>query len=387
MRPPAAPPTPPITPRAAMTALAAFVPSAADRRGPTVAAPARIRVATIPTTPRTPAHATRRAPAVTALLRAFVLILALAPPLAAQPLPGAEVPGLQTAVRNWLADDEASALPALAALAHQGNSAARLLLALIDSTPALQGPMLSQRNRAERVALMRAPGGMSGQTWLARIEDTPQADLWRILRQVEAGPPVIAGFAALGEARAARVALVTLAAREHQGLHALDPETVDPEMIYLLWRGADPTRRAILVARVPPGHPQRALMGEPADSESLARWLAESPAAAPLSRLCDALCPGSAAPPCRLAAMGALASHDALLTLGSPLESLVPQETFLASPRGRASVLRRILLAVPMSGRRAMVAAVAAQSQCLGDALAAESRRHRPLGTPAGEDG
>lgn len=322
--------------------------------------------------------------------RALAVMLALLPglPLSAQaPLPGAQAPGLQAALADWLADDEGAALPALATLVHEGNTAARLLLARIDTTPALQGPVLSRLDRAGRVALMRAPGGLSGQNWLGLIEGNPLADLWRLTRQVEAPPSVIAGFAALGETRAARFALVALAAREHPGLQDLDPATLDPEMLYLLWRGADPAQRDQIAALVPADHPQRALMGQPADPLALDLWLASSPAAAPLAVLCDARCPAQAVPACRSAAMHALDSHDALLTLGSPVEALVPQATFLASPRGQASTLRRILLAVPMRGRRAMVAQVTQHSACLGEALQAESLRHHQPRSPTPQGG
>ena len=109
--------------------------------------------------------------------------------------------------------------------------------------------------------------------------------------------------------------------------------------------------------------------------------------AAPLARLCDALCPGEGRPACRRTAFEALGSHDALLTLGSPVESLVAQDAFLSSPRGRATVLRRILMAAPMRGRRAMLARIETESQCLGVALVEEAHRYRPASIRTVQDG
>lgn len=320
---------------------------------------------------------------------AGLVLLAAALPLRAQPAPppGAEAEPLQAALAAWLSDDESRALPVLAELAAGGNAAARLMLALIDTTPALQGPFLSLQPRAARVALMRAPGGISGQNWLNLLDDLPLAAAWRRLRQVDAGPELIATFSGLGEARAARLTLITMAAREHPALRDIAPDSIEPALLYLLWPMATPDRRARIEALVPDDDAQRGAMGITLPPGDLDRWLAESPSAAPLARLCDALCPDEGKTACRRTALAALGSHDALLSLGSPVESLIPQETFLSSPRGRASVLRRILMAAPMRGRRAMLARVQAESQCLGQALIDEAHRHRPASLPTVQDG
>jgi hypothetical protein len=202
---------------------------------------------------------------------------------------------------------------------------------------------------------------------------------------VEAGLDTMASMQALGEPRAAREALIVLAAREHPGLTALDPETIDPELLYLLWRGADPERRALLLDMVPPDHPQRLHMGERIDARRIDLWLANAEAAAPLSRLCAAVCPGAEAT-CRGIAYNALNSHNALLTLGTPAEALIGQARFLDSARGRGAVMRRILLSTPMRGRRALLARVATHSSCLGEALSAENARYMPR-LPGHRDG
>lgn len=283
--------------------------------------------------------------------------------------------GIATAVALWLAEDEAAGLTALAGLARDGDDGARLLLALIDTTPALHGPWLARLARAERIALMRAPGGLSGRSWL-HLADLPLAAAWRSLLHIDAGPETGAAFAALGEARAAREALTVLAAREHPSLSSDWADWMDPELVWLVWPRADDDLRAQLAAMVPPDHPQRALMGETSAPEALDAWLAASPAAAPLRGLCDRDCPDTAAA-CRRAAHAAIGSHSAVLTLGSPAETLIPADVFAASPRGRAMVLRRILLAADARGRRALIARTAEADACLGALLEAESERFR----------
>lgn len=332
---------------------------------------------------RLPLRALRRVLAGLALALALIGAAAASDP---PRLPGADDPAFVSALALWLSDDEATALPALADLAAGGNVAARLLLGQIDKTPALQGPFLAQLPRAARIALLRAPGGMSGRSWFDALRGTPLAEAWSALRQPGGGPELIARFEALGEARAARQAMVVLAAREHPGLGAVDPATVPADLLYLLWRNAGPERRAAIAAMVPADNPEWQLMGQVMDARSVDRWLAASAAASPLAALCRAVCPESPEP-CLSAGYGALASHDALLTLGSPAEALVPQEAFLASPRGRATVLRRMLLSSSMRARRAMLDRVGGQSQCLGAALLAEADRYRRVRTPGTRDG
>ena len=61
-------------------------------------------------------------------------------PASGASLAGQDDPRFVGALDLWLADDEAEALPALAALAAQGNRAAQVLLALIDANLPYQGP-------------------------------------------------------------------------------------------------------------------------------------------------------------------------------------------------------------------------------------------------------
>ncbi|MFN3954922.1 MAG: hypothetical protein ACK4LQ_10745 [Pararhodobacter sp.] len=291
-------------------------------------------------------------------------------------LPGADQAGFDDALAQWLADDEEPALKALASMAQEGNIAARVLLAIIDKTPALQGPWLAYLPRDERLALLRAPGGLSGQNWLHHATDIALARTWLALMSVDAGLDVIAEFERLGEARAAREALVMLSAREHPALHELTPEAADPDQLYLLWRSADDARRRDLLAQVPAGHPQRALMGEPRDDNAMLGWLRTATVAAPLRAICATLCPQTEES-CLGAAYAALASHNALITLGTPVETLIAQDEFLDSARGRATVLRRILQSTDARGRRTMLTQVRAQDECLAEALHAENARYR----------
>lgn len=300
------------------------------------------------------------------------------PAAASSTIPGADNRAFREALALWLDDDESTALPALSDLAIGGNVAARLLLAQIDKTPALQGPYLSLQPRAARIALLRAPGGMSGASWMSQIDDVPLVDAWRALHWPDTEAGIIRQFEQMGEHRAARQALTVLAARENDGLRTLDPAETEAEQLYLLWRNADPERRTAIAALVPATHPQRLMMGETVPDDALDQWLADSDAARPLTELCQSICPDEIAS-CQRAAYGALASHDALLTLGSPAEALVSQADFLHSARGQATVLRRILLSSSLRVRRQMLDRLDASSACFATALAEEAERFRRI--------
>ncbi|MEZ5751055.1 MAG: hypothetical protein R3D60_03500 [Paracoccaceae bacterium] len=321
----------------------------------------------------------RLALAMRSLAVALALALAPAPAAVAQDIPGSDDPAFQLALAEWLADDEAEALPRLGTLARAGNASARLLLGLIDRTPSLQGVFLARLPRADRIALLRDEGGMSGRNWLHTLDAVPLAQTWNDLFALRGGPELIARFDALGDPRAAREAMITLSAREHPRLRDLDPALLDYELLYLLWPVADDDQRAIIENRVGPDHPQRALIGQRPDVRVTDLWLRESPVAEPLRSVCAAVCPEAAdQPACQSAAYQALGSHNGLLALGTPAEALVPQDVFLNSERGRNSTIRRILLGRDMRARRLMMRDLQDRSACLWEALHTQALLYRP---------
>lgn len=322
-------------------------------------------------------------------LAIFLVALLSLPAMA----PAATVPGQDdgtytAALEAWLADDEESALPAMAGLAQNGNAAAQLLLALIDKTPALQGPWLAQQPRAVRLELMRAPGGFSGQSWAhAAAEATPLARLWLRRWQVDAMPELVLEFAHAGENRAARETLLALAARERRGFTALaDDPGFPPELRALVWRewqdaGDNMERIATERAATHPGDPQFRLAGQSPDAAALADWLLQATAAAPLVALCDNACPQSTRE-CTLALYLLLGGHHALLTSGTPSETLIDNARFNASPRGQAALLRRVLLNADARGRYNQLSRAAELDACLGTLLSEEAQRYRPALPP-----
>jgi hypothetical protein len=323
----------------------------------------------------------RRWPARLAALVAGLLLLTLAPFARAAEIAGQDDPRFVAALELWLADDEAEALPALAALAAGGNRAAQILLALVDATPAYQGPWLARLPRPERLRLMRAPGGLSGRSWMqAAAEDTPLARLWLERQQTTSTVATPMAFAALGEERAARVALQALAARQYRGFAAVaDDPNYPPDLRHLVWRewASDPGGRARAtteIAALLPGDPQIGRFeNRPVTPDERDAWLATAPLAAPLRATCEAACPQSVAA-CTRAAYALVDGHTLLAAFGTPSETLIPPEVWNASRRGRVTLLR--VAPARLQFADAVFAEVAAEDQCLARALGAETARY-----------
>jgi hypothetical protein len=275
----------------------------------------------------------------------FALLLSAAllatTPLHADPLSGQSDPAFAAALDQWLAADEATALPALAALAQEEKPAAQILLGLIDTTPALQGDWLMALPRTDRIALLRVPGGLSGQNWMQAAAAEPLAAAWLQYRDTAAPPTVILDFARLGEPRAARLAAITLAKREVVGFAdiANDPAYPQSARAYAIreWQRADPARATQETTAITPGDPQGELLGLP--RTDIANWLATNPEGDPLVALCQAQCPDTDLPSCLTASYTALGGYAPLMTLGSPIEAIIPSDRFNRSPMGLQTIL------------------------------------------------
>ncbi len=318
------------------------------------------------------------------LCAAALLSLQILAPLraTAAPISGQTDPRFQQAMADWLDDDDAASLPVFAALAAEDNRAAQVMLGLIEINTPLHGPWLARLPRAERRALMRQPGGLSGRSWMAAAApDTPLAAAWVALWSSggKVDPATVRAFAALGEDWAVRQALIAMGVGDGAGVGALaDEPFYPPPLRFLVWRdwARDPAMRpriAAEIAALPPGDPQaRTQTGEPAPAADRAAWLAEARPFALMRAFCAAACPAD--PPSCVAAAYAFDQNPELQDFGSPVETLVSSDAWHASPRGRASVLRRPLPA-DVGLREHLLAQVAARDACFAAELEASVAR------------
>ena len=317
-------------------------------------------------------------------LAVLFVILASLRPLAAEPIAGQSDPAFVAALEAWLQDDEASALPVLADLAGSGNSAAQLLLGLLDKRPELQGPWLSSMSREDRIGVMRAPGGISGRNWLhAAARSVPLAALWLRLQATDATPGLVLEMAQAGEPRAARVAVLALRSRQERGLETIAGAPDFPAaMRFAVWEAALPgaglealgQRAGAEAENLEPGDPQREMAGLSDDPNQREGWFRTSAVAEPIDALCTALCPETW-DTCTEAALISVGGYRGLMSHGSPVEALIDTDRFAASTKAQSGLLRAALLRWSGGARELFIGRATGWDACLGAALQAENDR------------
>lgn len=290
---------------------------------------------------------------------------------------GVDDPDFRTALALWLDGDDANSIPGFAALAHENNTASQILLAMIDKTAAWQGPMIALLPRAERIEQLRAPGAMSGRNWMTVASETNQiAQDWVALWQMQGGVDIAERFSTMGEARAARTALLMTANRQGTGFAPpVLTEPWYPESLQHLTRS-----RALSVEDViglHAGHPIRKSAGLPVDDADLRDWLQQTPLSMYLGAACAKHCTDTQAD-CVLALYQGLSSYYALLVMGSPSANIIPEEEFAQSARGIQSVARQILVRHTARTREAKLRQLAETDSCAATWLHSEFQRYVP---------
>ena len=249
--------------------------------------------------------------------------------------------GFNAALADWLSGNEAAALPALAQLAKDGDVSARMLLGQIDRFAAFQGPWLAGLARADRIAILRQPGGVSGQNWTTQLAATGEARsaAWARLWDTAATPQVILDFAGLDEPRAARFAALTLSRRQQHGFAAIADDPGYPSSLWAF---------AMRDGWVPPGNgphpadPQRAVLEQRPDLAGFSQWAVNAPEADAVVALCEVTCPTEDPAICRPAALTGLGGYWGLMPLGSPVEAIVASNLFNRTPKGIDATLRHM---------------------------------------------
>ena len=306
-------------------------------------------------------------------------------PAIADKIAGSDDPAYAEALALWLNADEEGALPALADLADGGNTAAQMLLGLIDKTGALQGPYLGGLDRETRIALLRRPGGLSGRNWMqAAAEDEPLADLWLRLWTLPGGIEIAEGFAQYGEARASREALLAEVSRTERGF---PDEVIAQPWFPEALRHLRPARKLPMgeALSLPRGHPLRRFAGLPVPQNDLRNWLQGAELAQPLRLTCAKQC-SSTQSACTLALYEALGSYHSLAMMGSPSASLIPERDFIESARGRQAVARRIMLMNSARVRASLTPRLAEIDTCAAEWLLSEYRSYYPSSSGAASD-
>jgi hypothetical protein len=304
------------------------------------------------------------------------------------------------AVEAWLQLDDATALPALSALAKGGHEDAMLLLGMIDQAWP-RSDWLQGLDRATAKDIMRAPGGLSGKNWLTQVRG--QKDVAEALRYTGPDDDFAAKATTLLKAdewAGAISHLLTAFNQDTSSLVAISEATSFPAGLnHLLWfsagfasnpayflangiREETPAERALLDQPLSPewvgsyqsrlylsllpnsdlplseqrinlalrvGEARAAgyeLLGAGAtDAErteafdAAAKLLMEAAELGPLRVLCDQTCDNVS--DCTRTLYSEIDGSDGLISLHTPLSNLIPAERYWASPRFLDDLRRR----------------------------------------------
>ncbi|KIT15880.1 hypothetical protein [Jannaschia aquimarina] len=280
------------------------------------------------------------------MLRALLLVVTLTAPAAAQ--------DFESAMETWLDGADRPALDAFASLAAEGDARAQLFLGQISSAAQYWPHEIASLPRKERIALMRAPGGLSGKSWtdIAAEQDSRAAAFAQASRPATKAAGMIAlldlgevdevrrqwpGFVSAGDWTAA------LAVAEHPAAPAEIAATAPA-----LRSGAGfGTEGAVGSARLGSAGQQILDMRTAfEDPEALARQgarLSEAPEVAPFRDLCQRSCAAEEVDIC-VGAMWSSASGDPLALAGSPVEGLLSNPAWRQSARAADDAGRAIAL-------------------------------------------
>lgn len=279
---------------------------------------------------------------------------------------------LERAVALWLDGDDAQALPMLAELAVDGDADARLLLGRIETADLGPSPFRQSLEPAQSRALFRQKDWNAfGRSWLTAEAEggNPLAQALLAAKRPNPDLDLIDRLNALGEHQATdyptRIVALYGDPEMRAGLLA-NPRLMQDLKPYLTYLSIEPEPRGDGLAAL------RHIQPDPVDAGSdpalgmagllalglgygdlspknpwrpaVENWLMTSEATRPIAQLCSERC-GDDAPACAFAFLALFGGYFEVIRIDSPLESVIPQDQFLDSPRARLMALRRVALA------------------------------------------
>lgn len=316
---------------------------------------------------------------------------------------------LDAVVALWLSGNDRDSLPQLADLARAGNADARILLGRIEILDRGPSPFRLSLSPDEHRTLFRSAqdAGNFARTWLAVEADTgnPLAIALLNSRMSRVDPDLIKTLQELGEVEASDHPTRILALYGSQKIkqELLASQYLLPDLRpYLEYLTDEPEQRgdgmaalrliaASQNATVPPDDPDALAMAgalalgygfggtEPGNKwrQSVSEWLLNTPSARPIAGLCNAECPAEVSK-CAFAMMTLTGGYFETIRLDTPVEAVIAQPRFLASPRARLMTLRRAALARrETNAELASIAQIAELSSCTAGLIEAERNKYR----------
>jgi hypothetical protein len=321
---------------------------------------------------------------------------------------------LDQAISLWLDGNDAESLPMLAEEAKGGNPTARLLLARIETHDLGLSPFRLNLGKEASRELFRAPAPLRNfaPSWLT-IEAEGGSQLAKALLAAKSTTPdllLIRELQALGEAQAAdhptRI-LALYGTDDQRAQLATDPALLDDLRPYLNYLSTEPEPRGDGIAAlrhiVPDlaetidatnpdsngmagllalGHPFGDLSSENQWRAAVSNWVLSDPSLQPVADLCRAGCETpETQSDCAFALLAFQGGYYEAIRVDSPLETAIPQQRFLESPRARLMTLRRIALLRTEANDSWLAedTTIRSVSECAADMIAQERAHYEPL--------
>ena len=329
---------------------------------------------------------------------AALILIGLPASSEGRPLSGSESPDFSAAVADWLEGEDLAALQHLAKLARDGNAAAQILLARIAERGNTHVHVTSRLSREERVALLRIPGGLSGRSWLSVAQDAePVATALLQSSKIGEKAPAIAALLEFGEPTTALLAAQSMlfqgeAEELIQVLQGLDdrlPAEAAPLLIWAMSQaagvGGGRYGGSARVSQLPHAVPGRRAMaaelawigpdpGDIVDDDALRSdvlsLFRRVHSWTPMVNFCEAHCADSV--PACTAVGGSAMAYAGPFAMRSPLESVISNDVYWASPRVEGDLARKIEDVAVWRGYPAF----RALNTCFFDAMEATQDRH-----------
>lgn len=335
----------------------------------------------------------------------FWVEILMIPSARADNLKGLEEPALQGAIETWLEDNDEDSLPILAALAAEGNIAARLLLARIEATD--QGPsnFLNDLSRKERVELFRSNSGkgLFRPTWLRSETKAGNQIASAFLNSTNTVVNIdaIKRLYEIGEIEAAYDLIREAAGNGSQEQKAELTHFLPDKSELMPYLRALQNPGAVLT----PGHAalklsinSNELRGPESDTRTaayfveygyqtgvqnsdfdhinhyysdLANWIEVAPVAAPIAALCRRYCRDNTQE-CVITAFGLVGGYYKAIKFDSPMQTLIEQSRYVTSDRAVGMVLRRVSFARPAGAAENFLISnddLRTKSACLAEAV------------------
>lgn len=341
----------------------------------------------------------------------WIALVVAFPATADTPVAGSHDPEFVQATQRWLDDDDRQSLPALAQLARDGNRAARLLLARIETTDRAFRPFVANLSRRKRHDLFRASQGSSlfPPSWL-KVESDRGDPLARALFKSTSGEIDIAAVErlyALGENEATehlvrKVAVDGSQSEREALLQVLIPRAELEPYLQGFYRARSgittgKTGLQFIVGIIDGVEPESVVLERNREThvaeqyvdlgyqsgkqtigdwkqnpyyEAIARWTLEASPARPAANFCRDICADDELTACAAVTFGLIGGYYEVIRFDSPLESIIPQDRFLQSQRAIGMITRRLAAARTEANEAIFThEELAARSQCLADAI------------------